>query len=90
MKKQITSISPVQTAKVFALLYFFIAIPFVVLMFLGISMSHTPSAFPAAMVFIAPFMYAFVGFVFTLFGSWVYNLAAKWVGGIEYTSDDKS
>ena len=23
-----------------------------------------------------------------LFGAWVYNLVAKWVGGIEYTSAD--
>ena len=50
MKKQITSISPFQTAKIIALLY---------------------------LIF---------GFIFTIIGAWVYNLLAKWVGGIEFTT----
>jgi len=88
MKKQITSISPFQTAKVFALLYFFITIPFVVLMAISFSMSPASDNFPIAMVFIMPFAYAIVGFIFTIFGAWVYNLVAKWVGGIEFTTSE--
>ena len=33
-----------------------------------------------------PFLYALVGFLFTLLGAWVYNLVAAQTGGIEYTS----
>ncbi len=88
MKKQITNISPVQTAKVFALLYFIMTIPLVVLVAIAFSMSPASKNCPIAMVFIMPFIYAFVGFIFTILGAWVYNLAAKWVGGIEYTSND--
>lgn len=33
-----------------------------------------------------PFLYLIFGFIFTAIGAWVYNLVAKWVGGIEYTS----
>lgn len=86
MKKQITHISPLQTAKVFALLYFIITLPFAALMALCFSMSPASSHFPVAMIFIAPFAYAILGFIFTVFGAWVYNLVARWVGGIEFTT----
>ena len=39
-----------------------------------------------AMLFVFPFLYLIIGFIFTAIGAWVYNIAAKWVGGIEYTS----
>lgn len=90
MKKQITSISPLQTAKVFALLYFMITIPFVVLMAIAISMSPASNNAPIAMVFIMPFAYAIFGFIFTIFGAWIYNHVAKWVGGIEFTTSESS
>ena len=44
MKKQITSISPFQTAKVMALLYFAISLPFIVLM--GLMFSFMPGPKP--------------------------------------------
>lgn len=88
MKKQITSISPLQAAKVSALLYFIITIPFVVLMAIGFSMSPASNHFPIVMIFIMPFAYAIAGFIFTIFGAWIYNLVAKWVGGIEFTTSE--
>jgi hypothetical protein len=30
-----------------------------------------------------PVIYAVMGFVFGVLGAWVYNLIAKWIGGIE-------
>jgi hypothetical protein len=88
LKKQITSISPLQTAKVFALLYFFITIPFVVLMAIVFSMSPMPNRPSMAMFFILPFIYAICGFIFTVFGAWIYHMVAKWVGGIEFTTSE--
>lgn len=88
MKKQITNISPLQTAKVFAFLYFIITIPFVVLMAISFSMSPASNNFPIAMVFVMPFAYALFGFIFTIFGAWIYNLVAKRVGGIEFTTSE--
>ncbi|MDB5765417.1 MAG: hypothetical protein JWQ61_231 [Collimonas fungivorans] len=88
MKKQILSISPVQTAKVVALLYFAISFPIFVLMslfFLIIPGNKAPAI--GAMIAL-PFIYLVVGFVFTVIGAWVYNLIAKWVGGIEFTTSD--
>ncbi|WP_041741054.1 DUF3566 domain-containing protein [Collimonas fungivorans] len=88
MKKQILSISPVQTAKVVALLYFAISFPIFVLMslfFLIVPGTKAPMMVP---MLVLPFIYLVVGFVFTVIGAWVYNLIAKWVGGIEFTTAD--
>lgn len=30
-----------------------------------------------------PVIYAAMGFVFGVIGAWIYNIVAKWVGGIE-------
>jgi len=89
MKKQITHISPVQTAKVLALLYFMLSIPFVVFMVLslwGMPSEQRPSVF--FLVFL-PLFYLVFGFISTAIGAWGYNLVAKRVGGIEYTSNDQ-
>ena len=85
MKKQIINISPFQTAKVFAVLYFLMSIPFIG--FMAIAFSFSPAPHPGmGMLIIFPFAYLIFGFIFTAIGAWVYNLAASWVGGIEYTS----
>ncbi len=85
MKKQIINISPFQTAKVFAVLYFLMSLPFVALM--AVTFSFSPAPKPAlGMLIVFPFIYLIFGFLFTALGAWVYNIAAKWVGGIEYTS----
>ncbi|HSH53905.1 MAG TPA: hypothetical protein VK967_02650 [Methylotenera sp.] len=85
MKKQIINISPIQTAKVFALLYFVISLPLVALM--AIAMSLSPAPAPALGFLIAlPFLYLIFGFIFTAIGAWIYNIVTKWVGGIEYIS----
>ena len=87
MKKQILNIAPLQTAKIMAALWFVISLPF--LLFMGVAMLTMPSgargAFGGMMIFI-PLMYAVSGFLFTLIGAWVYNMLAKRIGGIEYTS----
>jgi hypothetical protein len=90
MKKQITSISPFQTAKVVALLYFVISLPFV--LFVGLMFSRSPAPMPpmmgVGMMVAFPFLYLIFGFIFTIIGAWVYNLVAQWVGGIEFTTTE--
>lgn len=89
MKKQIINISPVQTAKVFALLYFVFSIPFVVLMLM--TWMAVPGSAPTSygVALMMPLLYLIFGFIFTAVGALVYNLVAKWVGGIEYTTIEK-
>lgn len=85
MKKQIINISAFQTAKVFAVLYFLLSLPLIALMAIMFSFSHNPGP-SLLMLIIFPFFYLIFGFIFTVIAAWVYNLAASWVGGIEYTS----
>jgi len=87
MKKQIIRVSPFQTAKVSAVLYFLLSIPMVTLMALSLSFSPAPVPGPGLGILVLfPFLYLIFGFIFTAVAAWVYNLAAGWVGGIEYTS----
>jgi len=87
MKKQITSFSPVQTAKIFAALSFVSSLPFMALML--IPMMAMPGAKPPffmGFVLFMPVFYAIFSFIFIAVGAWLYNLLAKHVGGIEFTS----
>jgi hypothetical protein len=85
MKKQISNISPLQTAKVLALLYFFISLPLLVLM---LAMPGSRPPFMSGFMIVLPIFYALFGFLFTLFGAWMYNLIASRIGGIEVTLQD--
>lgn len=88
MRRQISHVSPLQTAKVVAMLYFVIALPLCLLVY--VSMLFVPQASFATPVMLIglPFMYAVLGFFFTLLATWLYNFVAKYTGGIEYTSID--
>lgn len=88
MKKQILNISPVQTAKVVAILYFVVSLPIILLMILFLSVMPGTKGPAIGAMLALPFIYLVVGFLFTLFGAWVYNLVAKWVGGIEFTTSE--
>ena len=82
MKKQITSISPLQSAKVLAALYFVCSIPLILIMFF----TMPDGGFTKFFLILAPLLYALMGFLFTLVGAVVYNLVASKVGGIEFTT----
>jgi hypothetical protein len=87
MKKQIIRVSPFQTAKVAAVLYFLLSIPMVAFMALSFTFSPMPGprlGFGFLVIF--PVLYLVFGFVFTVVAAWIYNLAAGWVGGVEYTA----
>lgn len=85
MKKQIIHISPLQAAKILALLYFFISLPLLLLM---LAMPGTRPPFMSGFMIMMPFIYALFGFLFTLYGTWIYNFVASRIGGIELTTRD--
>ncbi|HEX5125390.1 MAG TPA: hypothetical protein VFW00_01490 [Rhodocyclaceae bacterium] len=89
MKKQITRISPFQTAKVMAILYFVISLPLIA--FMGLMFSFVPGPKPpmmGGMIFVLPFFYLVFGFIFTIIATWIYNFVAKLAGGIEFTMSE--
>ncbi len=89
MKKQIINVAPLQAAKVAAVLYLVISIPFVLIFgLIGMSAmrgSGIPGLSVTALIFV-PILYAVFGGLFTLIGAWVYNLVAGMTGGFEITT----
>ena len=84
MKKQIVHVSVLQTSKVFAILYLVVSLPLILL-----SVLFSPlGSYSPLMLIAVPFLYALFGFLFTMFGAWIYNRVAKAVGGIEFTTVD--
>jgi len=68
-------------------------VPFFLLFSLAASMapqmSQGPGPLPMMLgmgigfMIFAPILYAFIGFITGLIGACIYNLVAKWIGGIE-------
>ncbi|PWF54962.1 hypothetical protein [Massilia glaciei] len=89
MKKQITRVSVLQTAKVCAALYFAMSLPFVAIMAIPLMMGLGDAMKMSTYMLIAmPVLYAIFGFVFTMIGAWIYNLVAGAIGGIEFTTEE--
>lgn len=90
-KRILKRVAPLSVGKVFALLYGamgLIFIPFFLLM--GAVTSNLPSAQRGVFALIGtgaaiamPVCYALIGFIGGIISAAIYNLAAKWVGGIE-------
>ena len=87
MKKQIIRVSPFQTAKISALIYLLVSLPLVAFMAISFAFSPMPPmGMGIGFLLLLPILYLVLGFIFTIIGAWVYNLAAGWVVGIEYTA----
>jgi hypothetical protein len=90
-KRRIKRIAPVQLGKMFALLYGImglLVIPFFLFVSLFASQMPQPQrmgaiGFGIGFVVSVPFIYAALGFVSGAIGALIYNLVARWVGGIE-------
>ena len=89
MVQRVVRIAPLQTAKVFAVMYGFFAVLFFVPVFVVPSLLGVEGAPPTWVLLLALPLY--VGGSFLMFGliAWLYNVAAAWVGGIEVTLEDK-
>ena len=90
-KKRIKRIAPLQLGKMFAVLYGILGLIFLPFFLI---MSAVASQLPAqqrvgimavgvGFALFFPVLYAAMGFVFGALGALIYNLVAKWIGGIE-------
>jgi hypothetical protein len=91
MNRQIVRIAPWQAGKVSAVVYFamgvLIAIP---LTLMSIFVPPPPGQPKLGIGFAValPFLYALAGLVFVPFGCWLYNIAARLVGGLSITVEE--
>jgi len=98
MKKNLTNIAPIKAGVVLGILYGLlgcIVVPF--LMIAGVAAANAAresgQVMPFGFIFgvgalFLPLIYAAMGFVIGLIAAAVYNLVAKWTGGLEITLTD--
>lgn len=89
-KKRVKRIGVAQTSLVAAIVMFFISLIFVIPMGLIVgAVGAVGGDFPGlpfsgiGFFILVPFLYAIMGFISTAIGCLVYNMVAKWTGGIE-------
>lgn len=88
MRKRITRIAPVQAGKVSAVLYGLISLPFALIMALTIMASPARNNVSMVLIIAMPVLYVLFGFLFSALTAWLYNVAAKWTGGIEFVTEE--
>ena len=92
MKIRIVRVSPHQNAKVFGILMgsmtLIAAIPMFFVMLsipTGVDRNGNPMAPPPAwLALLLPVVYLIMGYLMAIIGCWLYNLVARFVGGVEY------
>ncbi|SDU09202.1 hypothetical protein SAMN05444156_1909 [Verrucomicrobium sp. GAS474] len=85
-------VNPIQAGKVVGLTYGALAllfVPFFLLFGIASLFAKQQGAAVAgvggiALCLFLPVLYAILGFIFGALGAWVYNLVAKWVGGLKF------
>ncbi len=82
MKRRITRLTVLQTGKLLALLYGFLSM--VILPFLLIAMLFGGAKAIAPML-VMVVLYPILGFIGGVIMAALYNLASKWIGGLEVT-----
>jgi glycopeptide antibiotics resistance protein len=99
MKRRIKRISPLSLGKILGILFACLGLLFVPFFLLfafiaphlpharssaGPDMSHFPVLFfGAGMTLLLPIFYGILGFLQGVIGAAIYNLLARWIGGIE-------
>ncbi len=92
MTKRLSRIAPWQAGKLFALMYFFLGLLFVIPLLLVSVLVPMPAGpgprlGPGVLIFF-PFLYALAGLIFVPLACWIYNLAAGLVGGLQVSVAD--
>ena len=83
MKKRIKRIAPVQLGKLLAVMYTLFSVIFVPFMLI-VSLATPEGKGPGLILCIVLLIiYIVMGFLGGIVGAFIYNLSAKWVGGIK-------
>lgn len=92
MTKRLARIAPWQAGKLFAVVYFVVSLIFVVPLELVALLAPRPMGpgphLSPGLIILFPFLYALAALLLVPLGCWIYNIAAKLVGGLEVTVAD--
>lgn len=100
MKRRLTNVSPLKLGITLAVIYGIMSLILIVPFFLIFSLIGAASArtgaqplpiiFTGVFVIFLPIIYAILGFIGGVIAAFVYNIVAKWTGGIEFTTQEAS
>ena len=88
MKKQIVSISILQSSKIFTFLYFLMGFIYTLIGIPMIIFGAKPFKIMGLVYLFGPVFMAILGFVFFVIFAAIYNVLAKWLGGVEVEVKD--
>ena len=88
MKKQIVRISILQSSKVVTALYFILGFLYLLIGIPMIILGNDQIRIMGIVYCFMPFLMAIFGFIFFVISAALYNVVAKWVGGMEFETID--
>lgn len=99
MKKRLTHVDPIKLGITLGIIYGIISLVIIVPLFLIISLIGAataiksngqafPAIFSGVFIIFLPIIYAVMGFIGGVITAFIYNLAAKWTGGVEFTTQE--
>jgi uncharacterized oligopeptide transporter (OPT) family protein len=88
MKKRLTYVDPLKLGIVLAVVYGVISLVIVPFFILGALFGPRGSGFGVILAIFFPIIYAIAGFIGGVLTAFVYNLVAKWTGGVEFTTEE--
>ena len=87
MIKKIKRVSPLQLGKIAAVLYGILSLIFLPFVIIPALLANRPGP-GVIFILILPIIYVVMGFIMAVITAAIYNLCAKWVGGIEIELED--
>jgi hypothetical protein len=97
MKRRLTNVNPLKLGITLAVIYGIMSLVFMIPIFLimslvGAASARTgpqalPAIFSGVFVIFLPIIYAVLGFIGGVIAAFIYNLVAKWTGGVEFTTE---
>ena len=98
MKRRLTNVNPLKLGITLAVIYGVMSLIIAVPVFLFMSLAGAvgartgaqalPVVFSGVFVIFLPVLYAVLGFIGGVIAAFIYNLVAKWTGGIEFTTEE--
>ena len=98
MKKRLAHVDPLKLGITLGIIYAIVSLVIMVPIFFLISLAGAastartgaamPAIFSGVFLIFLPIIYGVVGFIGGVIMAFVYNLTAKWTGGVEFTTEE--